>query len=261
MSTLSQFAEMMALGSALPSSKWYDSLFASGEQGMVVDFNDLSTLFQDTAHTIPVTTVGDPINCARCKRTGAYGVVNSGSATLAYDATHAKFYASANSTFNMAFAGAVPTTFLGNALISMVAVASYTSTSQTIAPYIGPAYPTNPSNGNGIGLIQILDSVYAMEYLMFGSGRGIKVTPASGLKVMTGTKRLSGSTYLMTVYNGTVSVAGDATVLAGNIISSGLNLDLGRSGGTAQSLYCFVAIDRTLTYAEITAYNVAGQAL
>lgn len=36
-------------------------LFASNEQGFAFDFNDLSTMFQDSAGTIPVTAVGQPV--------------------------------------------------------------------------------------------------------------------------------------------------------------------------------------------------------
>jgi hypothetical protein len=37
------------------------SLFASSEQGFVYDPNDLSTMFQDSAGTTPVTAVGQPV--------------------------------------------------------------------------------------------------------------------------------------------------------------------------------------------------------
>ena len=36
-------------------------LFASNEQGFAFDFNDLSTMYQDAAGTIPVTGVGQPV--------------------------------------------------------------------------------------------------------------------------------------------------------------------------------------------------------
>ena len=47
------------------SKKTFDqiikSLFANNEQGFVYDPNDLSTMFQDAAGTIPVTGVGQPV--------------------------------------------------------------------------------------------------------------------------------------------------------------------------------------------------------
>ena len=45
-------------------------LFANGEQGFVYDPNDLSTLYQDAAGTIPVTSVGQPVGLVLDKSKG-----------------------------------------------------------------------------------------------------------------------------------------------------------------------------------------------
>ena len=42
-------------------------LFANGEQGFFYDPNDLSTMYQDAAGTIPVTAVGQPVGLIRDK--------------------------------------------------------------------------------------------------------------------------------------------------------------------------------------------------
>ena len=42
-------------------------LFANGEQGFAYDPNDLSTMFQDAAGTVPVTGVGQPVGLIRDK--------------------------------------------------------------------------------------------------------------------------------------------------------------------------------------------------
>ena len=42
-------------------------LFANGEQGFYYDPNDLSTMFQDSAGTVPVTDVGQPVGLIRDK--------------------------------------------------------------------------------------------------------------------------------------------------------------------------------------------------
>lgn len=42
-------------------------LFSNGEQGFAYNPNDLSTLYQDTAGTIPVTSVGQPVGLMRDK--------------------------------------------------------------------------------------------------------------------------------------------------------------------------------------------------
>ena len=49
------------LGFANGMSQVIKSLFANQEQGFAFDFNDLSTMYQDAAGTIPVTGVGQPV--------------------------------------------------------------------------------------------------------------------------------------------------------------------------------------------------------
>ena len=46
------------------------SLFASGEQGFAYDPNDLSTMFQDAAGTVPVTGAGQPVGLMLDKSKG-----------------------------------------------------------------------------------------------------------------------------------------------------------------------------------------------
>ena len=50
-----------------PFSKYVKELFANGEQGFFYDPNDLSTMFQDAAGTVPVTAVGQPVGLIRDK--------------------------------------------------------------------------------------------------------------------------------------------------------------------------------------------------
>lgn len=45
----------------LPIGDIITQLFANNEQGFAFDFNDLSTMYQDAAGTIPVTGVGQPV--------------------------------------------------------------------------------------------------------------------------------------------------------------------------------------------------------
>lgn len=46
------------------------SLFRNGEQGLIYDPNDLTTLFQDSAGTVPVTAAGQPVGLMLDKRLG-----------------------------------------------------------------------------------------------------------------------------------------------------------------------------------------------
>lgn len=49
------------LGFANGMAQVIKSLFTNNEQGFAFDFNDLSTMYQDAAGTIPVTGVGQPV--------------------------------------------------------------------------------------------------------------------------------------------------------------------------------------------------------
>ena len=65
------------LGSA---SKMYErivrSIFANGEQGFAYDPNDLTTLYQDAAGTIPVTAAGQPVGLMLDKSKGSATGIN-----------------------------------------------------------------------------------------------------------------------------------------------------------------------------------------
>lgn len=55
---------------AVASSAAAQALFRNGEQGVLYDPNDLSTLFQDAAGTTPVTAAGQPVGLMLDKRLG-----------------------------------------------------------------------------------------------------------------------------------------------------------------------------------------------
>ena len=55
------------LGYALNFEKMVAKLFANNEQGFFYDPNDLSTMFQDAAGTVPVTASGQPVGLIRDK--------------------------------------------------------------------------------------------------------------------------------------------------------------------------------------------------
>lgn len=62
---------------AVASSTAAQSLFRNGEQGVIYDPNDLSTLFQDRAGTTPVTAAGQPVGLMLDKHASdGRGVVN-----------------------------------------------------------------------------------------------------------------------------------------------------------------------------------------
>ena len=58
------------LGFANGMAQVIKSLFANNEQGFAFDFNDLSTMYQDAAGTVPVTGVGQPVGLVLDKSKG-----------------------------------------------------------------------------------------------------------------------------------------------------------------------------------------------
>ena len=60
----------MILGGALNFEKLVAKLFANNEQGFFYDPNDLSTIYQDAAGTIPVTAAGQPVGLMLDKSKG-----------------------------------------------------------------------------------------------------------------------------------------------------------------------------------------------
>ena len=71
------------------------SLFSLGEQGFAYDPNDLSTLYQDAAGTIPVTATGQPVGLMKDKsgrNNHAYQTVSASRPILQRNATTGAYY-------------------------------------------------------------------------------------------------------------------------------------------------------------------------
>lgn len=71
------------------------SLFANNEQGFFYDPNDLSTMYQDAAGTVPVTAVGQPVGLIRDKsgrNNHAYQTVSASRPILQRNATTGAYY-------------------------------------------------------------------------------------------------------------------------------------------------------------------------
>ena len=70
-------------------------LFANGEQGFAYDPNDLSTMFQDAAGTIPVTAAGQPVGLVKDKsgrNNHAYQTTSAARPLLQRNATTGAYY-------------------------------------------------------------------------------------------------------------------------------------------------------------------------
>lgn len=82
-------------GSLKTLTQLIKSIFATGEQGFAYDPNDLSTMFQDAAGTVPVTAVGQPIGLIRDKsgrNNHAFQTVSASRPILRQNATTGAYY-------------------------------------------------------------------------------------------------------------------------------------------------------------------------
>lgn len=235
---------------------WYTAWFANGEKGMVFDFNDLTTVYKDTAGTQNVSTVGDSIKAVRCKLTGSLAVIQgSCTMTLDYD-INSRLYrgkigvaATGNGAVLQA-AAAAPTAFIGDSSVSLVTVAEFAAGENGVPFYIGP---TAPASGNAVAIGNMLDSGWQFEFLQFGVGFGTTTSAVSGIGVAVGTKATVSSTSHNTAiyFNGSKLSANTATITQTANIQT-LNADIGRTMASGRTIYACVAIIRALTSTEVT---------
>ena len=83
------------LGYQLNFDQQIQKLFANGEQGFAYDPNDLTTLYQDAAGTIPVTAAGQPVGLIKDKsgrNNRAFQTVSASRPILQRNATTGAYY-------------------------------------------------------------------------------------------------------------------------------------------------------------------------
>ena len=83
------------LGYASNFTQQIQKLFANGEQGFFYDPDDLSTMFQDAAGTVPVTAAGQPVGLIRDKsgrNNHAYQTASASRPLLQRNATTGAYY-------------------------------------------------------------------------------------------------------------------------------------------------------------------------
>lgn len=249
-------------GSPQPAGGWYDAVFKPGDAGMAFDFNDLSSVYQDAAGTTPVTNAGDPIESVRCQITGALAVLQgSYSSTLGFDATHGKYYANVGSTTSgnsplFRASGTLPAALLGDTPLSLVTVADYSNTQQSLFAHIGA---TSPANGNSASLGHFNDPTLVLAFLQWGSGRGSRADAISGVRSAVGTK----GARVSNIAPSQLYVDGSPVTTSGQMSSTSVNVavqnfDIARITPAGLRVYTVGVIDRALTALEAAAVHAAA---
>lgn len=169
------------LGFAGGMGQIISQLFANNEQGFAFDFNDLSTMYQDAAGTIPVTGVGQPVGLVLDKSKGlVLGdniVINSGFDTGSGWAkgngwTISNGAASALNTGGSTFSNAAVLT-VGKFYQVTYSIISQTNTGSGISVYVGGSSGAVGIARTGIGtyteILQCINGT-TLEFHTRGAG-------------------------------------------------------------------------------------------
>jgi len=241
------------------------SIFAVGGQGFAYDPNDLTTLYQDAAGTIPVTAAGQPVGLMKDKsgrNNHASQTVSASRPILQRNATTGAYY--------LAFDGAddfLQTSnidFTGTDEMSLFAGLNRTGNA-TIGTVLETGYNyANPTGGFGIQCpTQAGGSTLNLSTSAGGSVvyTGSVISP--DMLVYSGFIDLSKTTAIEQVnfkVNG-VLVNTDRVSLAGNANFANVPVYIGRRSGTLYPfnghLYSLIAIARLTTGSETIALEKA----
>lgn len=242
------------------TSKTFDqiiqSLFANNEQGFAYDPNDLTTMFQDAAGTVPVTAVGQPIGLIMDKsgRNNHARQTNSASRPiLRQNATTGAYYLEFDGSDDFLVTNSINFTstdkislFTGVQKLSDVSAAILCELSLNINSYNGSFYLAAPLNNTSKGFS--INAKGTSSALAVSSSHAAPITA-----VVSGYADLR-STQLKLGVNGALTT-GATSLGTGNY--GNYPLYIGRRGGTTLPftghIYSLIGIGRLTTDAETTA--------
>lgn len=235
-------------------SQLIKSLFSLGEQGFAYDPNDLTTLYQDAAGTIPVTAAGQPVGLMLDKsgrNNHAYQSVSASRPILQRNATTGAYYLALDGADDFLITNNI--NFTATDEITVIAAVKNTSTVgyQNIVEL-----SANSSINNGTFLLRC-----PHELKPFYLSKG---TVAAQTALITTPNLLDG-----VVLSAKSKISTDNLTLRVNGVSNIINTDqgagnygnyplyIGRRGGTSQPfighLYSLIGIGRLTTDSETIA--------
>lgn len=233
-------------------------LFANGEQGFFYDPNDLSTMYQDAAGTIPVTAAGQPVGLMKDKsgrNNHAFQTVSASRPILQRNATTGANYLEFDGVDDFFITNSID--FATTDEITVIAAVKNTSTAgyQNIVEF-----SVNSSINNGTFLLRC-----PHELKPFYLSKG---TVAAQTALITTPNLLDG-----VVLSAKSKISTDNLTLRVNGVSNVINTDqgagnygnyplyIGRRAGTSQPLnghlYSLIGIGRLTTDSETIALEKA----
>ena len=241
-------------------------LFSNGEQGFAYDPNDLSTLYQDAAGTIPVTAAGQPVGLMKDKsgrNNHAYQTVSASRPILQRNATTGAYYLAFDGaddclqTNNIDLTATDKVSLFAGVQVAADATAILLEFSSDANIHARSFFLTAPESNNLLGRGYYSIS-YGLTYInLLQTAYSLQGTYPDNA-VLTTTHDISGS--LSTIRrNGVKGVDGTADKGTGNF--GNYPLYIGRRGGTSLPfnghLYSLIGIGRLTTDSETIALEKA----
>ena len=236
------------------------SLFANNEQGFAYDPNDLSTMFQNPAGTIPVTGAGQAVGLIKDKsgrNNHAYQTVSASRPILQRNATTGAYYLAFDGADDFLQTNSIDFTatdkvslFAGVRKLSDAVGAVVVELSASIAN-VGTFNIQAPRTGNSYGVGVRGSTINAVDYSTYTA----PISNVISLKLITSSTNYLGA--IMGRFDG-VNTAGSANSSAASIGNYGnYPLYIGRRGGTSLPfnghIYGLIGIGRLTTDSETIA--------
>lgn len=243
------------LGFANGMAQVIKSLFANNEQGFAFDFNDLSTMFQDSAGTIPVTGVGQPVGKVLDKSGRGNHATQSTSAKrpiLQQNATTGAYY--------LAFDGVDDFLVTGNVDFSATSDMSLILGQDKLRNPVNYEFVMGTDGNIGQdGYLRIMNTninsspVTQVDFRPQTAGKGINQVSSAPIKqVLIANFNLSNKTFVLSINKNKVSSdTGSATGKFG-LKPIGLGASPNGAWYTQCNMYSAIAISRVMTPTEIT---------
>jgi hypothetical protein len=231
-------------------------LFANGEQGVWYDPSDFSTMFQDSAGTIPVTAVGQPVGKILDK-SGNDNHIDQPTAArrpLLQQDGNGKYYLSADGVDEWMTSSSIPlaglTKFSAFHGVTNLATSGWltlylTGTASFAAGTFGEQMPRNGQNGMSVAQGDVDSDYVSAQHT--GTTAGVPYIKSALYDLTVATRTI------VTRINGTENGIGNRAVI-GTLSSKVLQLFANGAGGEPASCYLYYLIIRG---ASSTAQEVA----
>lgn len=252
------------IGGQQSFSQLIKKLFANGEQGFFYDPNDLSTMYQDAAGTVPVTSVGQPVGLWLDKsgrNNHAYQTVSASRPILQRNATTGAYYLEFDGTDDFLRTDSID--FTTTDKVSLFAGVTKLADNTQIIAELSPSISANNGSfylvaGTDIGVTGYTSAARGSSVASASGTARIFTYPAPDVAVLSAKHDISGDLSSMR-RNGVIGINGLVDKGTGNF--GNYPLYIGRRGGTSLPfnghIYGLIGIGRLTSDSETIALEKA----